>query len=113
MSNNESKLTVIEELIRTKLDYTYTENDLRVARNRVESSFSRLYQQIQSEIFIGEQSGRIIDEFLKEIEKQKKKDFELLDDIRDEINNNLTNLEEQVEQVRKQTLTFYYKNKWD
>jgi len=113
MAGNASKLTVSEKIINTKLDYSYTENELRVARERIFLSISDFYQQIQSDIIVEDQKGNIVDELLRAADKQKKRDLDLLDDIKDEINKNITNLENQVEQVRKQTLTFYYKDKWD
>lgn len=113
MGNEVNKLKVIEQLISSKLDFTYTANDLRVARERISLSVGDFYHQIRSDIIIEDQKGNIVDEVLKEAEKQKNKDFDLLDDIKEEINKNITNLEEQVEEVRKQSLTFYYKSKWD
>lgn len=113
MGTNDYSKTVKENLIRTKIDYSYTETQLRTSSERVRFQHSDFYHKIEAIFFVEDQKGRIIDELLLAADKQKRKEQTILSDINEEIRKNIDNLEKQVEQVREQTLTFTYKDKWD
>ena len=113
MGTNEYSKTVSEKLIRTDVDYSYTESQLRTSTERIRLRNSDFYQKIDGIFFVEDQKGKIVDELLLAADKQKKKEQTIINDINEEIRDNIQNLEEQVEQVRKQSLTITYKDKWD
>ncbi|MBT2216457.1 hypothetical protein F3157_16120 [Virgibacillus dakarensis] len=109
MKGDEHAITVTEKILDSE-DLSDKKGILKKHTNRINDYDKAFFNLVDSIIVNEDQKGEIVEAMLEKTKKFKSHNQNLLEDVDQQINKTVTNLNEQVEDMKTQLLTIKYRD---
>ncbi|WP_010531762.1 hypothetical protein [Lentibacillus jeotgali] len=109
MQGDDHSITVTEQLLDSE-DFSDKKGILKRHTEKINECDTDFFKRVDSIIVNEEQKGEIVDSMLEETKKLKRQNFDLIEDVNQQITNTVTKFNEQVEEMKTQRLTIRYRD---